>query len=101
MCHGLSGDGEVLLDLAAATGEPEYADAAWAIGDQLWDMRVRRDSRWLVPDENGIGISADYALGTSGVAAFLLRLMHGGRRPWTADAVPHGPRKAEFPAFES
>jgi len=101
MCHGLSGDGELLLDLAAATGEPEYADAARAIGDQLWHMRVRRAGRWLVPDENATGISADYALGTSGVAAFLLRLRHGGRRPWLADAVPHGPRRAEFPAFES
>lgn len=99
MCHGLVGDGELLLDLAAATGEPHYADAAWSVAGQLWAMRVRRDGRWLVPDESGTGIAVDYALGSSGAAAFLLRLLHGGRRPWTADDVPHGPKRAGFPAF--
>ncbi|MBU3064647.1 class IV lanthionine synthetase LanL [Nocardia sp. NEAU-G5] len=100
-CHGLSGDGELLLDLAAATGEAHYREAARSIGNQLWGMRVRREGRWLVPDADRAGISVSYALGTGGVASFLLRLLHGGRRPWTADDVPHGPRRAGFPAFES
>jgi hypothetical protein len=100
MCHGLAGDGELLLDLAAATAEPQYTRAAWSIAGQLWSMRVRRDGRWLVPDEkNGTAIGVDYGVGSSGVAAFLLRLLHGGRRPWMADDVPHGPRMAGFPAF--
>jgi hypothetical protein len=101
MCHGLAGDGELLLDLAAATGERRYADAAWSIAGQLWSLRAQRNGRWLVPDESGTGADAGYAWGSSGVAAFLLRLLHGGRRPWTADDVPHGPRRAGFPAFSS
>jgi hypothetical protein len=101
MCHGLVGDGELLLDLAAATGEPHYVGAAWSVAGQLWSLRVRRDGRWLVPDESGTGIGVDYALGISGAAAFLLRLLHGGRRPWTADDVPQGPMRAGFPAFNS
>jgi hypothetical protein len=99
MCHGLAGYGDLLLDLAAATGEPHYTDEAWSIAGQLWDLRARRDGRWLVPDEFGTGMSVDYGVGSSGVAAFLLRLLHGGHRPWTADNVPCGPNAAGFPAF--
>jgi hypothetical protein len=101
VCHGLAGDGELLLDLAAATGESSYADDAWSVAGQLWSLRATRGGRWLVPDESGTGIGVDYALGSSGVAAFLLRLLQGGRRPWTADDVPHGPKGAGFPAFTS
>ena len=102
MCHGLAGDGELLLDLAAATAEPQYTRAAWSIASQLWSMRARRDGRWLVPDEKyGTAIGVDYGVGSSGVAAFLLRLLHGGRRPWMADDVPHGPKTAGFPAFNT
>lgn len=100
MCHGLAGDGELLLDLAAATAEPHYTDAAWSVADQIWDLRARRDGRWLVPDESGAGTGADYSNGTSGAAAFLLRLLHGGPRPWTADNVLHGPNAAGFPAYD-
>jgi hypothetical protein len=100
MCHGLAGDGDLLLDLAAATGEPQYAGAAWEVAGQLWSLRVRRDGRWLVPDESGTGTDPSYAWGSSGPAAFLLRLLHGGRRSWTADDVPHGPGRAGFPAFD-
>jgi hypothetical protein len=102
MCHGLAGDGELLLDLAAATADPRYARAAWSVAGQLWSMRVRRDGRWLIPDEkNGAAIGVDYGIGSSGVAAFLLRLLHGGRRPWMADDAPHGPKRTGFPAFST
>jgi lantibiotic modifying enzyme len=102
LCHGLAGDGELLLDLAAATAEPQYTRAARSVAGQLWSLRVRRDGRWLVPDEkNGSAIAVDYGVGSSGVAAFLLRLLHGGRRPWMADYVARGPRRAGFPAFNT
>lgn len=102
MCHGLAGDGDLLLDLAAATREPQYIRAAWSVADQLWSMRVRREARWLIPDEKyGTAIGVDYGVGSSGVAAFLLRLLHGGRRPWMADDAPHGPKTAGFPAFNT
>jgi hypothetical protein len=39
-----------------------------------------------VPDESGHEVSAGYGTGLSGVLSFLLRLRHGGPRPWMVDA---------------
>jgi len=92
-CHGLAGDGEFFLDLAAGTGDPGYATAAWAIAEQLWALRARHAGRWLIPDETGERLGADYGNGLSGVLAFLVRLCHGGPRLWMADAA------AGYPSF--
>jgi hypothetical protein len=85
MCHGLAGDGELFLDLAAATGDPRYATAAWATAAQLWALRARHAGRWLIPDETGESLGVDFSNGMSGALAFLLRLCHGGPRLWMAD----------------
>lgn len=45
----------------------------------------RRDGRLLVPDETGRSVVADYQTGLAGVVSFLLRLEHGGPRPWMVD----------------
>ena len=87
MCHGLAGDGELFLDLAAATGDPRYATAAWATAAQLWELRARHAGRWLIPDETGESLGVDFGNGMSGVLAFLLRLCHGGPRLWMADGA--------------
>jgi class IV lanthipeptide synthase len=84
-CHGLAGDGELFLDLAAATGDPGYVTVAVTTAAQLWELRVRRGDRWLIPDETGEGVGVDFGNGMSGVLGFLLRLCHGGPRLWMAD----------------
>jgi hypothetical protein len=38
----------------------------------------------VVPDSSG-EITAGYGTGLAGVLSFLLRLRHGGRRPWMTD----------------
>jgi lantibiotic modifying enzyme len=92
-CHGLAGDGELFLDLAAATGDPQYETAACAVAAQLWESRVRRADRWLIPDETGQGLGVDFGNGMSGVLAFLVRLCHGGPRLWMADG------QGDYPSF--
>lgn len=93
-CHGLAGAGDLFLDLAAATGDDSYARTAWSLAGQVWDLRARRDGRWLVPSQTG-DTGADYSMGFSGVLAFLLRLVHGGTRLW----MPGDGADGGLPAF--
>jgi serine/threonine protein kinase len=85
-CHGLPGDGEFLLDLADLLGEPRYLDWAAELAACLDARAVLRGWRRVVPDESGHEVSAGYGTGLSGVLSFLLRLRHGGPRPWMVDA---------------
>jgi hypothetical protein len=80
-CHGLAGDGHFLLDLA----EDRYQAVAEELAACLHAQAVRRDGRLLVPDEDGSTIHAGYGTGIAGVVDFLLRLRHGGPRPWMTD----------------
>lgn len=85
VCHGLAGDGEFLLDLAAA--RPEGPHRAWAedLATVLYSRHAVVDGLRLVPDESAAAFTAGYQTGTAGVISFLLRLDHGGPRPWMAD----------------
>jgi tRNA A-37 threonylcarbamoyl transferase component Bud32 len=81
-CHGLAGDGQFLLDLADHVAAPRYRE--WAAELAAW-MHVRhamRDGRIVVPDETMLDVVADYHTGLGGAVDFLLRLRHGGPRPW-------------------
>lgn len=86
-CHGLAGGGHYLLDLAEVLGEPTYREWAWDLARVLEVRSARRDGRLLVPDETGLDVVADYAVGLAGVVDFLVRLRHGGRRPWSTDCL--------------
>lgn len=98
-CHGLSGDGQFLLDAAEQLDDGTYR--AWA-EDLVRLMAVRhcrRSGRTLVPDESARDVVADYNVGLAGVLAYLLRLRYGGPRPFTVDDVivegwPERPRSA-------
>ncbi|MGW4894828.1 class IV lanthionine synthetase LanL [Kitasatospora sp. NPDC004240] len=83
-CHGLAGNGEFLLDLADAAGGP-YRDWAQELAAALYARHTTRDGRLLIADESGQAVTADYNVGLAGVVGFLLRLRHGGPRPWMAD----------------
>ncbi|MFF1908806.1 lanthionine synthetase LanC family protein [Kitasatospora sp. NPDC058218] len=86
-CHGLAGNGEYLLDLAAATGEPEFRTGAEELAQLIAARSALRDELLVLPDETGTGCAAAYGTGTAGALAFLLRLRHGGPRLWV-DPVP-------------
>ncbi|MEV6973348.1 class IV lanthionine synthetase LanL [Kitasatospora sp. NPDC093806] len=86
-CHGLAGNGEYLLDLAEATGDVEFRTAAEELGALIAARAALRDGLLALPDETGTGCAAAYGTGTAGALSFLLRLRHGGPRPWV-DPVP-------------
>jgi lantibiotic modifying enzyme len=84
VCHGLAGNGELLLDLASMLGEPRHHAWAGELAGAIWASHADRDGRMVVPDDSGT-VTAGYGVGLAGVLAFLLRLRHGGERMWMAD----------------
>ena len=88
VCHGLAGNGEFLLDLsdvldATDTSAAHYRDWVDDLGAVMFARHTVRAGRVLVPDETGMQVTVDYQVGLAGSIAFLLRLGHGGCRPWT------------------
>lgn len=84
-CHGLAGNAEFLLDLA----ETDDRYLGWA-EDLIASMTVRdviRGGRVLLPDETQAAVTPEYGTGLSGQLAVLLRLRHGGPRPWMVDGA--------------
>jgi hypothetical protein len=86
-CHGLAGDAELLLDLAAvAAGEPGAADpfrrAALVAADALLLQRrtPTTGTGTVFADDSGGTVSAGFGTGVAGTGAFLLRLVAGGPR---------------------
>ncbi|MBF6055706.1 hypothetical protein GO002_28080 [Streptomyces eurocidicus] len=89
-CHGVAGNAHLLLDLADATGRERYRAWAAEAADCLYLRAARRDGRLLVPDETLREVHASYHVGLAGVLDFLLRLAHGGDRPWLLDTAGRG-----------
>ncbi len=88
-CHGLAGDSELLLDLAACTGEEGYRTLARQAASALW-LRRRNDAgtgNWVFPDDTGGSVSAAFGTGMAGVGSFFLRLAAGGARPFMLDEL--------------
>ncbi|AEV85426.1 Serine/threonine protein kinase [Actinoplanes sp. SE50] len=83
-CHGLAGNGEFLLDLADAVGG-EYRAWAQELATSMVLRHARHGDLRLVPDEGDQDVTADFNVGLAGSVGFLLRLRHGGRRPFMAD----------------
>ncbi|MFJ5986854.1 lanthionine synthetase LanC family protein [Lentzea sp. NPDC092896] len=81
-CHGLAGDGDFLLDLAA--DHEEFHEGAVHIGRKLDALRFRHGFavKWA---PEGLGVPRpDYMRGYTGVHAFRLRLAgHVARSPLT------------------
>ncbi|GAA3438340.1 class IV lanthionine synthetase LanL [Kutzneria kofuensis] len=73
VCHGLAGDGEFLLDLGHD------------VDDLVTVLRTRavlKAGRAVLPDETQLKFVVNYATGLAGPVGFLLRVRHGGPRPW-------------------
>lgn len=85
-CHGLAGDADFLLDVAEAVPDGPYRRWAEDLAEALLVRSAFRDGLLLVPDESGTEIRGDYQTGLAGSVSFLLRLAHGGPRPWMPDA---------------
>ncbi|MFQ6193865.1 class IV lanthionine synthetase LanL [Streptomyces sp. NPDC000405] len=88
-CHGVAGNAQLLLDLADATGDDTYRTRAAEAAYCLHARAARRDGRLVVPDDTLRDFCVSYHVGLAGALDLLLRLKHGGGRPWTADRTDH------------
>ncbi|MGW2178353.1 class IV lanthionine synthetase LanL [Streptomyces sp. NPDC001732] len=85
-CHGLAGNAEFLLDMAAVLGDPHYLDRARELAQCVRTRTVLRDGLLVVPDESLEAVSAGYQTGLAGTVGMLLRLRDGGPRLWMPDS---------------
>lgn len=90
-CHGLPGHGEFLLDMAAATGDPAYADTARIVAAHIYTQSALRDGLILPSAEGRTDVGPEFNVGIAGAIAFLHRLRHGGVRPFMADVLDFHP----------
>lgn len=92
-CHGLAGNGEFLLDMAAATGETLYLEWAEEHAAALYRLCGLHKGRLVLLDETGTGMTYSYNIGMAGAIGFLHRLRHGGERWWMVDDFTLTPRE--------
>ncbi|MFB9895989.1 class IV lanthionine synthetase LanL [Planobispora takensis] len=89
-CHGLAGDGEFLLDMAAFTGDDRHHRQALDLAGCLVSRAAHHSGRLLVPGLDD-RFSPTFLGGTAGTVAFLLRLRHRLPRLWMPDDAPGSP----------
>src|SRR5437763_30242 len=91
-CHGLAGDAELLLDLAALPGGNPAGNAAVAAAEALLLQRriAAGGTGTVFADDSGATLSAGFGTGLAGTGAFLLRLVAGGPRLLMLDALISG-----------
>ncbi|MDQ1500325.1 MAG: hypothetical protein QOI86_3665, partial [Actinomycetota bacterium] len=97
-CHGLAGDAELLLDLAALP-DPGPARRAAVTAAEALLLQRRTPARGAGPgvrgvpegtvfaDDSGATVSAGFGTGVAGTGSFLLRLVAGGPRPLMLDSL--------------
>ncbi|WP_329583944.1 class IV lanthionine synthetase LanL [Kitasatospora sp. NBC_01250] len=81
-CRALADDGEYLLDLARATGEPRFRAGARELAQLITARATLQDGLLVLSDGTGTGCPPTHGTGSAGPLAFLLRLRHGGPRLW-------------------
>jgi hypothetical protein len=103
-CHGLAGDAELLLDLAALpggqlpSGNPYRRAALDAAEALLLQRRTAAGTAGpqgaagptIFADDSGATVSAGFGTGVAGTGAFLLRLVTGSPRLLMLDALISG-----------
>ncbi|MEU2455328.1 lanthionine synthetase LanC family protein [Streptomyces sp. NPDC012765] len=87
-CSGNAGTGHFLLDMADFTGEARYRTRAEGIAALIEAQHCEADGLRLVADATS---GSEYGNGAAGILDFLLRLRHGGTRPWTVSWPPGPP----------
>ncbi|MFH8729852.1 class IV lanthionine synthetase LanL [Streptomyces termitum] len=84
-CCGLAGVGDLLVDVAEATGAEEFRDGAETVARLVLNRSGGTPSRPVLPDTGLARPSATWAGGSAGVLAFFRRLRdRGGPRLGTA-----------------
>jgi len=81
-CHGLAGNGDFLLDMADATGDPAYRAMAEDLARLIVSERAHRDSHVVFSNEYG-DVSTSWSDG-SGTSVVVGSGRTFERRMWTA-----------------
>ena len=79
---GMVGIGHFFLDLALHTGEQEARDEARRFLDRVMLFALERPSGVVMPGEELLRLSTDYATGSSGLGVFVHRLLTGAGIPY-------------------
>jgi len=87
ICHGLAGNCDFLLDMAAATGEERYRRWAQDLADCIAVRTALRNGYSVPPGDDFRRVDTGYHTGLAGVLSVQLRLRYGGPRMWTVDPV--------------
>ncbi len=77
-CCGLSGVGDLMVDVALATGSEEFWEAASTVAAIILSRSGGTRTRPLFPDANLTTASTSWATGSAGVLGFLRRLHERG-----------------------
>jgi lantibiotic modifying enzyme len=88
-CCGLAGIGEAIIDVALATGEDEFWQAAADIAELILIRSGGDFAHPVFPDGSSDAASGSWGVGTPGVLSFLRRLhRRGNARLWTPQWSP-------------
>lgn len=79
---GMVGIGNFFLDLALRTGEEQARDEARRFLDRVMLFALERPSGVVMPGEELLRLSTDYATGSSGLGVFVHRLLTGAGIPY-------------------
>ncbi|WP_445945302.1 class III lanthionine synthetase LanKC [Shewanella sp.] len=82
--NGLSGFGELLLDIYRVTGEAIYLQSARQIADSVMLFSIKKPQGRIYPGRFSYRLSTDLAFGSSGIGLFLNRIITGQPR-WLHD----------------
>jgi lantibiotic modifying enzyme len=86
-CHGLSGDGDFLMDMYKFTGNRSYKQMAKEVIDVIYMNRIYRDDAVVFAGEANMRIQCDYGTGMAGIGAFLSRYVEEKDRQLMLDIL--------------
>jgi lantibiotic modifying enzyme len=78
--YGLSGIGELLLDIYSVTGDRAYLDEAYQVVRKVLLYQISTNGGVAFPGEELLRISNDLGTGSAGVGLFLSRFLKHGKR---------------------
>ena len=78
--YGLSGIGELMLDMYSATGDRTYLDDAQQVARKILLFQISTNAGVAFPGEELLRISNDLGTGSAGVGLFLSRFLKHGKR---------------------
>lgn len=82
--NGISGFGELLLDIYRVTGDAVYLQSAQQIATSIMQFSIKKPQGRIYPGRFSYRLSTDLAYGSSGIGLFLNRIITGQPR-WLHD----------------